>query len=161
MVVFGSKIKAPQATAEGETVVLGEDEKVPAYTLPIGGDAIGGVKNGGNVTINADGTMNLSGASKNTIESYDDLTIALGINGSIGGFTASHVSAGIPTQILCYFTVYNTSNITAVGYLISTGKIKGYIFKISTTGRIYYLTSEGLEGELMLASGDIIKGYYI
>lgn len=30
-------------------------------SVPIGGDAIGGVKNGGNVTINADGTMNASG----------------------------------------------------------------------------------------------------
>ena len=28
-----------------------------AYELPIGGDELGGVKNGGNVTINADGTM--------------------------------------------------------------------------------------------------------
>lgn len=34
MVVFGSKIKAPQATAEGEAVVLGEDEKVPQGLLP-------------------------------------------------------------------------------------------------------------------------------
>lgn len=30
------------------------------YTLPVGGDALGGVKNGGNVTINPDGTMNAS-----------------------------------------------------------------------------------------------------
>lgn len=30
-------------------------------SIPIGGNAIGGVKNGGNVTINADGTMNASG----------------------------------------------------------------------------------------------------
>lgn len=30
-------------------------------SVPIGGNAIGGVKNGGNVTINADGTMNASG----------------------------------------------------------------------------------------------------
>lgn len=30
-------------------------------SVPIGGDNIGGVKNGGNVTINADGTMNASG----------------------------------------------------------------------------------------------------
>lgn len=30
-------------------------------SVPIGGDSIGGVKNGGNVTINADGTMNASG----------------------------------------------------------------------------------------------------
>lgn len=28
-----------------------------AYVLPVGGDELGGVKNGGNVTINADGTM--------------------------------------------------------------------------------------------------------
>ena len=33
-------------------------EDIPeAYSLPVGGDELGGVKNGGNVTINADGTM--------------------------------------------------------------------------------------------------------
>lgn len=88
MVVFGSKITAPQAAAEGEAVVLGEDGKVPEsmvpiYTLPIGGDAIGGVKNGGNVTINADGTMDAEasgGGGGNvtmTIERVEGLTLNL------------------------------------------------------------------------------------
>lgn len=36
-----------------ETVV----EKMNDYLLPVGGDELGGVKNGGNVTINEDGTM--------------------------------------------------------------------------------------------------------
>lgn len=35
----------------------GEDSGENSYELPIGGEELGGVKNGGNVTINADGTM--------------------------------------------------------------------------------------------------------
>lgn len=130
-------------------------------SIPVAGSALGVVKNGGNVTINADGTMNSSGTSKNTIESYGDLTIALGINGSIGGFTAVHASVGPSTRVLCFFTVYDTTNITTIGYLISANKIKGYIYNIGASGRIYYLTSEGIEDTLMLTSDDIIKGYYI
>ena len=40
------------------------------YVLPIGGTNIGGVKNGGNVTIESDGTMNAS-ASKHTATIYN------------------------------------------------------------------------------------------
>lgn len=36
---------------------VGYDSTQNAYVLPVGGDELGGVKNGGNVTINADGTM--------------------------------------------------------------------------------------------------------
>lgn len=45
-------------------------------SVPIGGTSIGGVKNGGNVTINVDGTMNASGGSENydfEIKSLNDL----------------------------------------------------------------------------------------
>lgn len=39
-------------------------EDIPeAYTLPVGGDKLGGVKNGGNVVINTDGTMTVSGSA--------------------------------------------------------------------------------------------------
>lgn len=40
------------ATGFASRGVVGED-----YILPIGGDELGGVKNGGNVVINEDGTM--------------------------------------------------------------------------------------------------------
>lgn len=46
-------------------------------SVPIGGTNIGGVKNGGNVTINADGTMDAeaSGTDKWRIETYTDLNL--------------------------------------------------------------------------------------
>lgn len=51
----------PLSAAQG-VVLKGMIEEIrglvpPAYTLPVGGNELGGVKNGGNVTINGDGTM--------------------------------------------------------------------------------------------------------
>lgn len=41
---------------------------VESYTLPVGGDELGGVRNGGNVIINADGTMDAPEASGGGID---------------------------------------------------------------------------------------------
>lgn len=51
----------PLSAAQG-VVLKGMIEEIrglvpPVYTLPVGGNELGGVKNGGNVTINEDGTM--------------------------------------------------------------------------------------------------------
>lgn len=50
-------------------------EDIPdAYTLPVGGDALGGVKNGGNVVINADGTMTATEAGGGSgVSSWNEL----------------------------------------------------------------------------------------
>lgn len=42
-------------------ISIGDNSIEPLTSIPIGGTTIGGVKNGGNVTINADGTMTASG----------------------------------------------------------------------------------------------------
>ncbi len=61
------------------------------YELPIGGDTIGGVKNGGNVVINADGTMDApTGGSK------QPLTFTGAVNATYDGSTA--LSVAIPTD---------------------------------------------------------------
>ena len=46
---------------------------VSDYTLPIGGDELGGVKNGGNVTINEDGTMTAPIGGGSTNEEWIEL----------------------------------------------------------------------------------------
>ena len=48
--------KAADAKAVGDAISKLSGGNVD-YVLPVGGDELGGVKNGGNVTINADGTM--------------------------------------------------------------------------------------------------------
>lgn len=51
---------------EVETVIIdlpGSDSDQDIYVLPVAGEALGGVKNGGNVVINADGTMTAPTAS--------------------------------------------------------------------------------------------------
>lgn len=54
------KVEGKQLSTEDYTTA--EKQKLAGlqnYTLPVGGDVLGGVKNGGNVTIGADGTMNV------------------------------------------------------------------------------------------------------
>mgnify|MGYP007106418317 CR=1 FL=1 len=43
-------------------ISIGDNSIEPLTSIPIGGTTIGGVKNGGNVTINSDGTMTASGS---------------------------------------------------------------------------------------------------
>lgn len=70
------------ATGFASRGVFGED-----YTLPIGGDELGGVKNGGNVVINEDGTMTapIPVDSKWTVKE-ETFTIEGGENGTSGSF---------------------------------------------------------------------------
>ena len=62
-------------------------------SVPIGGTAIGGVKNGGNVTIETDGTMNAEGSSlgfnlKFNYESFSDFlnTMETAVLNTLSGF---------------------------------------------------------------------------
>lgn len=52
--------KTTKAITELQTNLADVEDGANNYTLPIGGTEIGGVKNGGNVTINSDGTMTSS-----------------------------------------------------------------------------------------------------
>lgn len=54
--VEGKQLSTEDYTFEEKTKLAG----LKNYELPIGGDELGGVKNGGNVVIEADGTMNAS-----------------------------------------------------------------------------------------------------
>ena len=62
------------ATTEKGSVVAAINEVAASggsggeYTLPIGGDELGGVKNGGNVTINEDGTMTAPESSGSSVQ---------------------------------------------------------------------------------------------
>ena len=49
--------------------------------IPIGGDSIGGVKNGGNVTINPDGTMNVTTAGGPKLKTSGDINDIITISG--------------------------------------------------------------------------------
>lgn len=49
---------SPERIAEAVEAYMEEHPVVP-YVLPIAGDSLGGVKNGGNVTVNADGTISV------------------------------------------------------------------------------------------------------
>ena len=71
-----------------------------AYKLPVGGNALGGVKNGGNVTINPDGTMTASGAGSGgnadqvVLKSPDGTAWKITVSND-GGITATKVSGGV------------------------------------------------------------------
>mgnify|MGYP003306526246 CR=1 FL=1 len=65
------------------------------YTLPVGGEQLGGVKNGGNVVINVDGTMtapsssqnankplNFTGAVSATYDGSEEVTVNIPVGGS-------------------------------------------------------------------------------
>ena len=83
--------------ANGELLVNGVAMK--NYTLPVGGTALGGVKNGGNVTIDAQGNMNapttpaytLPVASANTL---GGVKIGSGINVGADGTISVNTSGG-------------------------------------------------------------------
>lgn len=84
--------------ASGELLVNGVAMK--NYTLPVGGTALGGVKNGGNVTIDAQGNMNapttpaytLPVASANTLGGVKiGSGVSVGADGTISVTTSSNI----------------------------------------------------------------------
>lgn len=73
-------------------------------SVPIGGTNIGGVKNGGNVTINADGTMDTeaSGGTSKTVTQYTDVSTfvsALNSDGEIGDIIIINILTSADIQI--------------------------------------------------------------
>ena len=64
------------------------------YTLPVGGDALGGVKNGGDITIDAEGKMTLT-ANRATVEYYTATIPAEGWTGDAAPYTNAVTVNGI------------------------------------------------------------------
>lgn len=83
------------------------------YVLPIGGTAIGGVKNGGNVTIEADGVMNYTGGSAGTKSKYVIYKYASSTPLSINGAT---IKTGSGTHYTYdKLLTYEINGITSIG----------------------------------------------
>lgn len=69
------KVEGKQLSTEDYTTAEKEKlEDLENYVLPVGGEALGGVKNGGNVTINPDGTMTAPAAEQGASVSRIDFT---------------------------------------------------------------------------------------
>lgn len=67
---------------------------VEINSIPIGGASLGGVKNGGNVTINADGTMTApSGSGGSNVPFYNDVGGDVNTIRSIGCYSGSFTNA--------------------------------------------------------------------
>jgi len=109
------------------------------YTLPVGGELLGGVKNGGNVTINADGTMTAPAAQQGvsvtrldfgaddarwgplTENSYT-LTVASSGKSPIGVYRKDKTAYGLSMSDL----VIDGANIAVTSY----DKFEGYLLLI-------------------------------
>ena len=105
------------AEAAAERAVAAADSVQTSYELPIGGEELGGVKNGGNVRINADGTMDAPAANVSGEE----------IAGAVAGWLEAHPEA---TTVVAdgSITVEKTTFIEPVSdNLIDMSKVvKGY-----------------------------------
>lgn len=105
------------AEAAAERAVAAADSVQASYELPIGGEELGGVKNGGNVRINADGTMDAPAANVSGEE----------IAGAVAGWLEAHPEA---TTVVANrsITVEKTTFIEPVSdNLIDMNKVvKGY-----------------------------------
>lgn len=104
-------------------------------SVPIGGASIGGVKNGGNVTINADGTMNASGGSGGLtlreLSSFTDIYNAL--NRDIMIMYALDPETGYTIKALTTLPhgQMGEGSQIVVGYYIDTsGQIGGHLYKV-------------------------------
>lgn len=86
-------------------------------TIPIGGTTIGGVKNGGNVTIESDGTMNASGGSDTPIivNSINDL------------LTQLQDTANNYKSIFAYITISGGAGFFINGIITNTDPILGIL----------------------------------
>jgi hypothetical protein len=76
------------------------------YTLPIGGDELGGVKNGGNVIINEDGTMTAPESSGNT---SNQSKRHYGTFSVLGDSYSTFVDFVTPNTNLCWYPAGNSN----------------------------------------------------
>lgn len=96
------------ATGFASRGVVGED-----YILPIGGDELGGVKNGGNVVINEDGTMTAPIPVNSTwTVKKETFTIEGGESGVTGGFNLTPQTPSISAFTEAYLWAKLSSTVT-------------------------------------------------
>lgn len=114
--VTGAESKyQPKGDYETVSGAAGKYQPIGDYLteVPIGGDVIGGVKNGGNVTINADGTMNASGQGtgidsnvltyannklKSTVNGVDSNEVEIVAGGTVDAYTKAESDAKYATK---------------------------------------------------------------
>ena len=106
-------------------------------SVPIGGTSIGGVKNGGNVTIEADGTMNASGGSgglkirdlSSFTDIYNSLNSGIMIMHALDPETGYSIKA-VTTPIHSVMGE-DAGSQSVVGYCYDVmGEVTGYLFKV-------------------------------
>lgn len=125
--------------ASGELLVNGVAMK--NYTLPVGGTALGGVKNGGNVTIDAQGNMNapttpaytLPVASANTLGGVKiGSGVSVGVDGTIS-VSASGGTTRTITPVTNVSTLHDSINSAPIG-----SEVIGFINDTATNNRCTY-----------------------
>lgn len=113
-------------TAEKEKLA-GIAEGANNYSLPIAGDTLGGVKNGGNVVVNTDGTMTAGSRVAFTAED------ARWTAGADGEFVLSVTTTATPLRVMkqngeIYEEMIAQADITATGFqIVSNSKFAGIV----------------------------------
>ena len=135
----GSSYVLPPATKStlggiivGDNLTVDGSGKVNApapYTLPIGGTNIGGVKNGGNVTIASDGTMQVNSSGVKIVRLttpssfYDQIDAALPNDFDVYLGAINFVFSGVPSSYTGVFrgpaTFYKVSNTIVINCTIT------------------------------------------
>ena len=131
-------------------------------SVPIGGASIGGVKNGGNVTINADGTMDVEASGsvlrtheETTVEQFYTIIASLGkrfINiifkgtvTEVGDYSNVTISVGINSPAQPYDN--GAFSIPAFGYIELDGKYYQVLeCDLNNRLKIWYLDGTGEKG---------------
>lgn len=121
------------------------------YVLPVGGDELGGVKNGGNVTINADGTMTAPDNAPTDEQVGDAVNAYLDANGVAAGATpeekaqieANTRSADVLNTVLQNSVLYEWPGLADdrvpkyEGYTLAVSTSTGNLARRAVTGHRY------------------------
>ena len=113
------------------------------YVLPIGGTAIGGVKNGGNVTIESDGTMNADTSAGKKLVTSGDIDQFVSVSGRVvtvsKDFTIEYISgnysAVVTTEVKkATYNLSNASNRFGIGMVaITSERMAGIIIELQNS----------------------------
>lgn len=125
--VAGKGLSTKDFTAEYETKLTGIEANANNYVLPVGGNSLGGTKNGGNVVIGADGT--LTTGKQLTFTSTEGW-----VTGEGGNYVLSLTSTAIPVSVYRFIAdgqyseviVGVTRTATAIS-ITASEKFAGYI----------------------------------
>ena len=143
--------KTPDEKGNVEIDVSGSGENV--YELPIGGDELGGVKNGGNVVINNDGTMTAP-------EGGDSYTLPVANSTTLGGVKAQAKTSAMTQPV----GVDANGNLYTLPPAQSTTEVDGVKFT-NHVGNLYspdnHLTRMPAVGENVLTLTGGTKKYII